>query len=172
MRRAQAKIKIDRPAEEVFDYLLDIASRAEFAPEIFRELRLVRIESKGVGAGSRFRLHRKLRDRYAGTTITEAVAGERILEEGSTGRGGRVGMAIEFLLEGGDAGPTTVTWTIETYPLNPVDKLRELRMRSQLRRRMRRGLKRLRAILEGAPEAAPAGGVSVGGMDRDWVPNP
>lgn len=172
MRSAQAKITIDRPAEEVYEYLLDIASRTEFAPDVFRELRLARVESKGIGAGARYRLHRKLRDRYAGTTITEAASGERILEEGSTGRGGRVGMAIEFLLEGQPGGPTKVTWIIETYPLNPADRLREFRMRGPLRRRMRRGLKRLRAILEGAPDAVRGERTTVGGMDPNYVPNP
>jgi len=98
MRSAQATITIGRTPEEIFEYLLDIGSRPEFAPSVFHDFRLSRVESYGVGAGARYRLHRKLRDRYAGTTITKAVLGQRVLEEGSTGRGGRVGLAIEFAL--------------------------------------------------------------------------
>lgn len=172
MRSAQAKITIDRPAEEVFEYLLDFASRAEFAPTIYRELRLVRVESYGLGAGGRFRLHRKLRDRYAGTTLTEATAPERLLEEGSTGRGGRVGMAAELLLEELPGGATRVNWIIETYPLNPVDRLREFGMRRKIKRQMKSSLRRLRGILEGAPDAVASERPTVGGMDPSYVPNP
>lgn len=172
MRSAQAKITIHRTPEEIHEYLLDIASRAEFAPLIHRDLRLTRIESYGVGAGARFRLHRKLRDRYAGTTITQAVDGERILEEGSTGRGGRVGMAVEYMFEEVASGVTRVTWTFETYPLNPADRLREFGMRRQLRRQMKSSLRRLRAILEGVPGAERAERPTVNGMDPLHVPNP
>jgi hypothetical protein len=172
MRSAQASITIDKPSEAVYDYLFDISSRSEFASTIFRDLRLTRVESEGIGAGARYRLHRKLRDRFAGTTITEAERGVRILEEGSTGRGGRVPMAIEYLLEDQSGGSTKVTWTIETYPANGADKIRDSGLRRNLRRRMPRALKRLRAILEDAPDAAPGERVTVGGMDPSYVPNP
>lgn len=172
MRSAQAKITIDRPPEEVYEYLLDYGSRPEFAPLIYRDLRLARIESYGIGAGGRFRLHRKYRDRYAGTTITEGVAGERLLEEGSTGRSGRVGLAAEFLLEEAPGAGTRVTWIIETYPLHLPDKVREIGMRRQVKRRMKGSLRRLRGILEGAPDAQRGERPTVGGMDPSYVPNP
>lgn len=172
MRSAKAQLTIDRPIEEVYDYLLDIGSRPEFAPTIFRDFRLARVESKGVGAGARYRLHRKLRDRYAGTTITEAVPGERILEEGSTGRGGRVPMAIEYVLEELPGGATKVEWTIETYPLNPADRIREFRFRSQTRRKMPASLRRLRSILEKTPGVAPGERTTVAGLDAGYFPNP
>jgi uncharacterized protein YndB with AHSA1/START domain len=172
MRSAQANITIDRPADEVFDYLLDISSRTEFAPTIFRDFRLARVESSGIGAGARFRMHRKLRDRHAGITITETEPGARILEEGSTGRGGRVPMAIEWLIEGQNGGSTKVTWTIETYPANGADKIRDSGLRRFLRNRMPRSLKRMRGILEDAPDASRGERASVGGMDPSYVPNP
>jgi uncharacterized protein YndB with AHSA1/START domain len=172
MRSAQVNITIDRPPEDVFEYLLDIGSRAEFAPELFRELHLTRVESYGIGSGARYRLHRKLRDRYAGTTITQAVSGQRILEEGSTGRGGRVGMAIEYLLEEQPGGATKVTWILELYPMNAADRLREFGQRRQINRRMKRGIKRLRAILEGSPDAVRGDRATVAGLDASYVPNP
>ena len=172
MRSAQAKITIDRPPEEVYEYLLDISSRTEFAPTIFRDFHLTRVESSGIGAGARYRMHRKLRDRYAGTTITEGEPGVRLLEEGSTGRGGRVPMAIEYRLDGDPSGATRLTWTIETYPWNAADKLRGSGMRRHLRRRMPRALKRMRGILEGSPDAAPGERATVGGLDPSYVPNP
>lgn len=172
MRSAQATIRIDAPAQQVYEYLLDYASRPEFAPLIYRDLRLARIESFGLGAGGRFRLHRKLRDRYAGTSITEAKPHERILEQGSTGRGGRVEMAAELLFEEQPGGGVKVHWIIETYPLNPADRLREFAMRRQIKRRMRSSLRRLRAILEGAPAAELGERPTVGGLDKIHVPNP
>lgn len=172
MRSAQASIRIDAPIEQVYEYLLDFASRPEFAPLIYRDLRLTRIESYGLGSGGRFRLHRKLRDRYAGTSITEVTANERILEQGSTGRGGRVEMAAELLLEEQPGGGAKVHWIIETYPLNPADRLREFGLRRQLKRRMKSSLRRLRAILEGAQPAQLGERPTVGGMDKIHVPNP
>ena len=173
MRSAQAKITIDRPPEEIYEYLLDIGSRTEFAPELFREFHLTRVESKGIGAGARYRLHRKLRDRYAGTTITRPFRGQRILEEGSTGRGGRVGMAAEFLLEEQSGGATKVTWILETYPMNPADRLREFGERRQIQApHEARRSRRLRGILEGAPGAVRGERPTVAGLDPSYVPNP
>ncbi|MBI2690781.1 MAG: SRPBCC family protein [Solirubrobacterales bacterium] len=172
MRSAQAQITIDRSPEEIYEYLLDIASRPEFAPELFREFHLARVESKGIGAGARYRLHRKLRDRYAGTTITEGIPGQRLLEEGSTGRGGRVGMAAEFLLEEQPGGATKVTWILELYPMNPVDRMREIGQRRQINRRMKRGIRRLRGILEGVQSSVPGERPTVAGLDLTYVPNP
>jgi hypothetical protein len=172
VRSAQATTTIDRPPDEVFDYLLDIGSRTEFAPELFREFHLTRVEPKGIGAGARYRLHRKLRDRRAGSTITEATPGQRILEEGSTGRGGRVGLAAEYLLEEQPGGATKVTWIIETYPMNPADRLREFGERRQIKRRMKRGARRLRDILESSPDAVRGDRPTVAGLDTSYVPNP
>lgn len=172
MRSAQGKITIDRSPEAIHRYLLDISSRPEFAPAIFHDFRLARVESSGVGAAARYRLHRKLRDRYAGTTITESEPGLRLLEEGSTGRGGRVRMAIEYLLEEQPGGSTRIYWTIETYPVHLADRIREFGMRRQIRRRMPRSLRRLRDILEESPGAARGDRPSVGGLDPSWIPNP
>lgn len=171
MRTARANITIDRPEEAVRGYLLDIGTRPEFASALFRDFRLTRIESQGVGAGARYRLHRKMRDRYAGTTITQSNA-EGILEEGSTGRGGRVKLAIEWQLTEQPGGSTRIDWLIETYPTNFADKIREFRMRGQTRRKMRTSLRKMRGILEEAPGAQRGDRATVNGLDPEWVPNP
>ena len=172
MRPVRAKITIDRPIDEVYDYLLDIGSRPEFAPTLFLDFRLTRVESYGRGAGARYRLHRKIRDRFAGTTITEAVPFNRILEEGSTGRGGRVPLAIEYLLDEQANGATKVEIAFETHPLNLADQLRAFGLRRHVKSRLPRSLKRLRDILEGSPTASKGDRASVGGMDSSYVPNP
>lgn len=172
MRPVRANITIDRPVDEVFDYLLDIAARPEFAPGLFLDFRLTRVESRGVGAGARYRLHRRLRDRYAGTTIVRAVPGEQIVEQGSTGRAGRVPLTIEFLFEELSGGSTRVEAVIETQPGNPVDKLREFGLRRNVKSRLAGAMRRLRGILEHSPSARPGERPTVAGIDATYVPNP
>lgn len=172
MRPVRANTTIDRPVDEVFDYLLDIAARPEYAPDLFLDFRLTRVESHGVGAGARFRLHRRLRDRFAGTTIVRATPGELIVEEGSTGRAGRVPLVIEYLLEELPGSITRVQAGIETQPLNPVDKLREFGLRRRVKSRLPRAMGRLHDILERSPSVRPGARPTVAGVDAGYVPNP
>jgi hypothetical protein len=172
MRPVTAKISIDRPAEEIWEYLLDVASRPEFAGDMFLDFRLARVESKGLGAAARYRLGKRARDRFAGTTIVEADPFTLIREEGSTGRGGRVPLVFEYLLESSGGGPTKVTLTFATAPLLPIDRLREFGMRRKLQARSRRAMRRLRDILEGAPRVALGERPTIGGIDRFRIHNP
>ena len=172
MRPARAKITIDRPIAEVYDYLLDIASRPEFAPDLFLDFRLTRVESHGQGAGARFRFHPKLRERFAGTTIVRAVPCEMVLEEGSTGRTGRVSLIIEYLLEEHAGGVTVVQIGFQTCPLLPVDRIREFGLRRHVNRKLPRAARRLRDILEGAPKTRRGVRPTVAGIDQGYVPNP
>ncbi len=172
MRTVRAKITIHRPADEIYDYLLDIGSRPEFAPTLFLDFRLTRVESYGVGAGARFRLHRKIRDRFAGLTITEATPYSRILEEGSTGRAGRVPLVMEYLLEEQPGGATKVELAFEAHALNLADQIRAVGLRRHVKSRLPRSLKRLRDILEESPTARKGDRATIGGMDSNYVPNP
>jgi hypothetical protein len=81
-------------------------------------------------------------------------------------------MAAEYLLEEQPGGATKLSWIIETYPLNPADRLREFGERRQVRRRMKRGARRLRNILEGSPDAVRGERATVAGLDTSYVPNP
>src|SRR4029450_6805863 len=45
----------DRPREEVFEYLADIANHPEFTDHYLKEWRLTRVDSYGRGAGARLR---------------------------------------------------------------------------------------------------------------------
>jgi hypothetical protein len=49
-------VTIDRPRDEVFDYLSDIANHPEFSDHYLKDWRLTRVDSVGRGAGARFRL--------------------------------------------------------------------------------------------------------------------
>lgn len=172
MRTVRAKITVDRPIEAVYDYLLDIATRPEFAPELFRDFRLTRVDSHGLGAGARFRLHPRLRERFAGTTIVEAIPGEIVVERGSTGRSGRVPLVIEYMLEEQPGGAVRVHVAFETAPLLPSDRIREFGLRRAVARRLPRALRRMRDILEGAPRTALGARPTVAAVSGDRVPNP
>ena len=47
---------IDRPREEVFEYLADIANHSEFSDHYLTNWHLLRVDSVGAGAGARFRV--------------------------------------------------------------------------------------------------------------------
>ncbi|HET7042284.1 MAG TPA: SRPBCC family protein, partial [Gemmatimonadales bacterium] len=82
-----ASIVIDRPREEVFDYLADIANHAEFSDHYLTDWRLTRIDSYGRGAGARFKIDAPL-DRYAwgDMTFIEVERPYRILAAGRSGK--------------------------------------------------------------------------------------
>ena len=64
-----AHVTIDRPREEVFEYLADIANHPEFSDHFLKEWRLTRVESYGRGAGARFKIDAPL-DRYGWGDMT------------------------------------------------------------------------------------------------------
>src|SRR3954453_16297946 len=145
-----ASITIDRPREEVFTYLADIANHPEFMDHFLTEWRLTRVESYGRGAGARFKVDAPL-DRYAwgDMTFIEVEPPYRIV---AAGRGGKF-----------NRNKTWTTWTLEpagnatyvevptgTETALPTDKLVEAitRRRGWTKRRLGKALSRLQAILE------------------------
>ena len=50
-----ASVVIDRPREQVFEYLLDIANHSEFTDHYLKDFRLNRHESHGLGPARRCR---------------------------------------------------------------------------------------------------------------------
>src|SRR3954453_13076901 len=58
MDPVSAHVVIDRPREEVFEDLSDIANHAEFTDHRMTDWRLTRIDSYGRGAGARFKTSR------------------------------------------------------------------------------------------------------------------
>ena len=145
-----ASVVVDRPVEEVYEYLLDIANHAEFTDHYLPDFRLTREDSIGVGAGARFRVDAPLnRFSWGDITITEAVEARRIVQRGRTGKYNRVRLVSQYELERVGGSSTRVSLTTETEtPRLPSDKLMELLARGWFRRNQRKALKRLRAILE------------------------
>ncbi len=141
---------IDRPREEVFEYLADIANHAEFTDHYQVDWHLTRIDSYGTGAGARFRIKAPLsRFSWADLTFAEIKPPFRIVERGRGGKFNRVRMVSTYTLSPAAAGTTKVEYTLETEPAMLSDRILDaLGGRIWTRRQAGRAMRRLRTILE------------------------
>jgi uncharacterized protein YndB with AHSA1/START domain len=141
---------INRPREEVFDYLADIANHAEFTDHYRVDWHLTREDSYGTGAGARFRIKAPMnRFAWADFTFSELRPPFRIVERGRGGKYNRVKMLGTYTLSPGPGGTTKVEYTLETLPVLASDRLLEaFGRRSWSRRQASKALRRLRSILE------------------------
>jgi uncharacterized protein YndB with AHSA1/START domain len=150
MDPVSASIVIDRPREEVFDYLADIANHAEFTDHWMTEWRLTRVDSYGRGAGARFKAARKgERYAYGDMTFIEVDPPYRIVAAGRGGKFNRNKTWTTWTLEpSGQA--TRVEVTTETEPALITDRIMEAVMlkRGWTKGRLRKALSRLQSILE------------------------
>jgi uncharacterized protein YndB with AHSA1/START domain len=151
---------IDAPREEVFDYLQDLANHAEFTDHYLVDWHLTRIDSVGLGAGARFRVKAPgNRFSWADVTFVEMKRPHRIVEAGRTGKTNRIRTLGVYELAQGAGGGTRVRFTLATEPATLSDRIMEsFGARRWTARKNRRALRRLRAIIEGGPEARPVGG--------------
>jgi uncharacterized protein YndB with AHSA1/START domain len=142
---------ISAPPEAVFDYLQDIANHPAFTDHYLVDWRLTRIDSVGRGAGARFRV--KVpgnRFTWADVTFTEVERPQRIVEAGRTGKNNRIRTLGVYELAPVSGG-TRLSFTLQTIPATPSDRLADaLGSRMFSRRNGRRALHRLREILEEA----------------------
>jgi uncharacterized protein YndB with AHSA1/START domain len=157
-------ITIDRPREEVFEYLADIANHPEFTDHFLKEWRLTRLESYGRGAGARFKIDAPL-DRFGwgDMTFIEVERPHRIVAAGRAGKFNRNKTWTTWTLTpAGNA--TKVEVTTESEPALATDKFMEAvtRRRGWYRRGLGKSLHRLQSILEeGIDRGARA---TVGGL--------
>ncbi len=145
-------IVVDRPREQVFDYLQDIANHPEFTDHYLLDWHLTRVDSIGRGAWARFRVKARgarARFAWADVTFTEVDRPHRIVEVGHTGKGNRVRTLGVYELAPGASGTTHVQFTLQTVPATLADRLLEgFGARGWIRRRNARSMRRLRTILE------------------------
>lgn len=160
-----AKVEIDLPREQIFETIADLSLRPGFTGNYQREYRLARIESRGVGAGARFRA--RPGDTWASTQITAVDPPHRLVEEGRTGRLNRVATKTVWELVERPSGVTEVSVTFYTGPVTVFDRFTEVRQGAA--RKHRRGweesLRRLRQSLESGL-AARIEPLRVAGEDR------
>jgi uncharacterized protein YndB with AHSA1/START domain len=144
------EVTIDRPREQVFDYLADVANHPEFTDHYLKDWHLTRIGSSGTGAGARFRVDKRFnRFGWADMTLIEVKRPWRIVAVGRGGKYNRIKTFQTWELDPASGGGTRLEWTFETEPALPTDRLMEaFGYRRWSRRRGRRALKRLQSILE------------------------
>ncbi len=143
-------VTIARPREEVFEYLADVANRAEYLDRFLTDWHLTREVSYGRGAGARFRVkQRGNRFGWGDVTLAEVEPPHRIVERGRGGKFNRIRSLAVYTLSPAPGGITKLEFTFETQPGLPTDRLREaLGGRRWVKRRYGRALRRLRSILE------------------------
>jgi len=141
---------IARPREEVWEYLSDIANHSEFSDHYLKDWHLTREDSRGTGAGARFRIKAPLnRFSWADVTFHECDPPHRIVERGRGGKYNRIRMLGVYELSPASGGTTKVQYTLETEVKLPSDKLMEtFGGRAWHRRKAAKALRRLRSILE------------------------
>jgi uncharacterized protein YndB with AHSA1/START domain len=138
------------PREQVYEYLYDISNHPEFTDHYLKNWHLTREDSRGLGAGARYRITAPLnRFSWADVTFVECQAPHRIVERGRGGKYNRIRMLGTYTLSPASGGTTKVEYTLETEVKLPSDKLMELfGGRACHRRKAGKALRRLRSILE------------------------
>jgi carbon monoxide dehydrogenase subunit G len=143
-------VNVALPREQVFEYLADIANHAEFTDHYLVDWRLTRVESYGEGAGARF--HAKVplnRFSWADMTLAELQPPFKIVERGRGGKFNRIKMIGTYEIVEAHPGITRVEYTYETDAHVLSDVIAENTFgRSWAKRKAKKSMKRLRAILE------------------------
>src|SRR6188768_3617493 len=137
-------ITIDRPREEVFEYLADIANHPEFSDHFLKEWRLTRVESYGRGAGARFKIDAPL-DRFGwgDMTFIEVERPHRIVAAGRAGKFNRNKTWTEWKLSpSGNATESELALATDKFMATVTRK------RGWYRRGLGKSLHRLQSILE------------------------
>jgi uncharacterized protein YndB with AHSA1/START domain len=161
MRPVRVSVTIDTPRERVFDYLSDVANHVEFSDHYLKDFRLERLQSRGVGASTSFRVGR--RSQWAEAVITTLEPPYRIELTGQTGRLGRIKTNAAYTLTPHGHDMTRVEYVFSTEPATRLDALKEsLGGRSWVRRQSRRALRRLATLLEEGRHSAGAARVAAG----------
>jgi uncharacterized protein YndB with AHSA1/START domain len=150
MHPVTANVLIDRPREEVFDYLADIANHQEFSDHYLKEWRLTRVDSVGRGAGARFKIDAPL-DRFGwgDMTFIDVQRPHKIVAAGRSGKFNRNKTWTTWTLSpSGHATKVEVTTEAEVHMATDKFLNAVLRRRGWLKRGLRKGLRRMQSILE------------------------
>ncbi len=142
---------IDRPRDEVFAYLADVANHSEFSDHYLTNWHLLRTDSVGTGAGARFRVGVPLqRFDWGDMTLVAVERPRRIVAVGRYGKFNRIKTTAIWTLDEAPGGGTDVDYMFESEPALPTDKFVESLsgQRRWFKRKLRKAMRRLQAILE------------------------
>lgn len=158
-----AEIDIDAPREMIFEYLMDMATRPALYGSSISNFRLLRLESRGIGAGARFQFRR--RGAWADSSITATDSPNRISERGVTGNLNRTITGTEWEIAESASGVSTVRLSYWTQPTGWAKLFDRLTGGSRWYRRMvRRTAAELRTRIEA--ERTATGEIGVAGGNR------
>jgi uncharacterized protein YndB with AHSA1/START domain len=157
-----AEIEVDVPREEAFAAISDLARRPAFTDHFLTGFRLTRLESRGVGAGARFRVEGPLRSPWMDTAIVAVEPPFKLVEEGRGGRVNRIRSHTVWEVTTGAGSLTRIRVSHWTEP-GHLDRALELISAGSVwqARGWRQALHRLRDLLESdrpAPERATVAG--------------
>jgi uncharacterized protein YndB with AHSA1/START domain len=145
------EVDIDAPREEIFEYLLDFDTRPFLYGDTVENFRLLRLNSRGVGAGARWQFKRK--KAWADSAITAAEPPRRISERGVTGNYNKTKSGTEWEMEETATGVTRVRisyWTVPTGLAKAFDRMAG--GAGWHRRRLNKAGQRLREAIESGRE--------------------
>lgn len=146
-----AEVDIDVPREEIFEYLMDFDTRPFLYGDSVRKFRLLRLESRGIGAGARWQFKRK--KAWADSVITSVESPRRVSERGVTGRYNKTATGTEWEMEEAPTGVTRVRisyWTVPTGMSKMFDRMTG--GAGWHRRRLKGAGQRLREAIESGRE--------------------
>jgi uncharacterized protein YndB with AHSA1/START domain len=144
-------VTIDRPREEIFAYLADVANHPEFSDHYRKQWRLTREDSEGRGAGARYKRDARFdRFGYYDLNFAELDPPYRLIAVGRGGKYNRIETFEQWTLEPAGGGGTRLEYMFESTPPLPTDRLVEALSgrRRWARRNSAKALRRLRSILE------------------------
>lgn len=172
MGPVSAEIEIDAPRERVFATIADLARRPSFTDHFLTHFRLTRLESRGIGAGARFRVGLPLRSVWMDTAIAELEPPYKLVERGMGGRGNRIPTTLVWELTESAGSLTRVRVSHWTEPSNPFDRGVEMLAANSIfeQRGWREALRRLRDQLEGEQAAAAPLAVAGGNAHATGIP--
>jgi uncharacterized protein YndB with AHSA1/START domain len=156
---------IDRPREDVFAYLADIANHPEFTDHFLKSWRLTREDTEGRGAGARYRQSGRFdRFGYYDINLAQLDPPHRIVAVGRGGKYNRIKTFHQWTLEP-DAGGTRLEYVYESEPPLRTDRFVEAATgrRGWFRRGASKALQRLQAILEEDRDRGAR--ATIGGLD-------
>jgi uncharacterized protein YndB with AHSA1/START domain len=149
---------IARPRAEVFDYLVDVANHPEFSDHYLKDFRLLRVDSRGRGAGARFRLDAPLnRFAWGDMTFVDVQEPYRIVAYGRGGKFNRNKTTTIWTLDDAGGGSTHLEVMTETEPALLTDKFVEAATgyRGWMKRNLSKAVRRLQSILEENEDRGP-----------------
>jgi len=159
-------VNIERPREEVFAYLADVANHPEFTDHFLTDWRLTREDSEGRGAGARYRQTGRFdRFGYYDLSLADVEFPFRITAFGRGGKYNRIKTFHQWTLEPNGPAGTRLEYVYDSEPALPTDKLIEALggRRGWFRRNAGKGLRRLRSILEENRDRGAR--ATIGGLD-------